>query len=225
MKTNLMEGGAKEEDIVYACIPDEDDIDMPVGGITEKGVFKAHLDKKYNQLEIDPYSCFMFAVYQALSNFTGQDIPYSLMKYTFGRLKTDKKFTPGVGGKMIDGINYALEDYNLHFGDAIKAKVVPLTEGNIIESLKAKSPMITGIYYSKTYFADEQNDGDAWISDIGSIGKMGHLISIIKLNNTGYDTLVKFEENYVGVVKFDIIGVDFNLFRNLFFKTGAQLYR
>ena len=119
---------------------------------------------------------------------------------------------------MIDGMNYAIEAYNSAYCDTIKCAVVPLTIGTITEALKASSPMVCFIRYSNSYFSDEQNDGDAWITHVESIGTKGHCVQIVKVN-TNDDVLVKYLENYTGKVKFDIIGVDFNKFRSLFGNT------
>lgn len=123
---------------------------------------------------------------------------------------------------MIDGVEYALRAYNTAHSTSIKYKCVPLTPGSIIDALRGNSPMVTGIHYSKSYFGDEQ-DGDAWITNIESIGTMGHLIAIVKIN-TNDDVLVKFQENYEGKLKYNIIGVDFLKFRKLFFNTGCYFF-
>ena len=210
--------------IVFSAIQEDENEELPVWGEYEKGVFKAFKEKKYNQINIDPYSCFLVAPFQAISNFTENDISYDLMKNTFDKLRKDSKFTPKVGGKISDGMEYAVRAYNEEYKDNLKFKKVPLTVQNIIEALKTTSPIVCAINYSKSYFSDEQKDGDAWINKIESIGKMGHCIQIVKIN-TQDDILIKYLENYTGYLKYDIIGCDFTKFRELFGSNGWILYR
>lgn len=207
-------------DEVYSCIPD--DSGEILGGDYEKWVFKAFKEKKYNQLEVDPRSCFVVSPFQAISNFTGKYIWYDLMRSTFSRLKNDGKFVEWVGGKMTDGMEYAIRAYNNAFEDTLKYKVIPLTVNSIVESLKNGSPVVCFIKYSKTTFKDEADN--AWIDSVESIWDMGHCIQIIKLN-TQDDILGKYLENYSGKIKNDIIGFDFTKFRKLFGNTGLQIYR
>lgn len=208
-------------DFVFSCLPTYDD--ELLWWDYEKGIFKAFNDKKWNQLEVDPYSCFVFSPFQAIANFTNTDIDYEMIRTTLSCLERDGKFTHGVWWRMIDWVQYAVNAYNTAHNDTIKYNLVSLTVGTIIDALKWWSPMITGIHYSKTTFWDEQ-EWDAWINNIDSIGNMGHCISIVKINTLD-DILVKYEENYDWKLKYSIIWVDFTKFRKLFFNTGCYLYR
>lgn len=53
----------------------------------------------------------------------------------------------------------------------------------------------------------------------GTTGKNGHCITIVKLN-TMDDILIKFAENYNGILKYQIIMTNFVEMRSLFFNTG-----
>ena len=197
-------------------------IDEPLSGAlladTPKGIYKAFQNIMYNQKLIDEYSCTLVWPFTALSNYTGNQIPLTVQQEGLQRYVKSGLFTPWVGGKMTDGATIALDVYNSYFGTKIQINVVPLNADTIRTALESGSPINTGIYYWPSYFSNEQDDG-VIENTAGTTGKNGHCITIVKLN-TMDDILIKFAENYNGILKYQIIMTNFVEMRSLFFNTG-----
>ena len=197
----------------------DEEIEQPLGADeVPKGIRKCYNDFLYDQTQIDAYSCTVVATYTALSNLSEKAVPYSLMKKSLDRMAKDGKFKPGFGALLSDGVKYALEDFNAEFRTKYKANRIYLSASSIYNAL-GKSPVVTGVKYGKGFVADTQDN--AWID--GSLetvkGSQGHAITIVKIN-TEDDHLVKFANSYAGKLAKNVVGVDFEKYRTLFFNTG-----
>lgn len=113
----------------------------------------------YNQLECDAYACTYVGSITAISNLTGKELPLDELKAGFEKFRTGGKFTPGYGALGIDGADAALDTYNSYFGTHIEKVQVPLNEETMYTALNSGSPICTAIRYGKSYFKNEQDDG------------------------------------------------------------------
>lgn len=152
----------------------------------------------YNQLNVDPYACTIVATFTAISNLLNvrfsYQISYQNMINVLNNMKADGKFTSKVGAYLQDAIDYSLVEIEKQCGKKVKSHKILLTLPAVLEGLK-HSCVVTGIKYGKGYVQDEQDN--ARVDNIGSIGAQGHAVSFCKAN-TEQDHLVKFIENYDG---------------------------
>lgn len=209
-----------EEPIVLSAT--EDEIAGGVDGEVEKGVFKCFNNKLYNQKIVDAFSCTLVSAFTALSNGKNVDVPVELMQEAFKEYHDSGKFTPWVWGSLVNGAEFALKHFNRHFGTNVKYECLPFTIQNGINAIKWGFPFTSWIKYGKEYFKDEQDDATIQAGE-GVVGNNGHAIAFVKIN-TMDDQLVKFTENYHGLLKYDIILADFVKNRDLFFRTMIRFY-
>lgn len=190
--------------------------------VSEKGVFKAFQNHMYNQLDVDPYSCTLVSAFTALANAKDKKAPVNIVQEAFKDYVASGKFKAGYGWSLADGAYYATKHFNEWAGTAVKVELVPFTMQNVIASLKMGFPCVSGIKYGPAYFKNEQDDGiiqsGEWVT-----GNNGHAIAFVKANTVD-DQLIKFVENYDGVLKFQIIYTDFQKNRDLFFQSMVRFY-
>lgn len=189
--------------------------------IVPKVVKKQFSNIMLNQLETDPVSCTLYSTWNVLGNLTGKTLSAEVRKETFDRMVSDGKMRPGFGALLDDGMRYALDAFNSHFGTSYKPTKILLSENSILSALD-HSGIATGIKFSSKYFDDEQSDGrvESPISEIS--GNAGHSISIIKANTTdpsiGFQ--FKIQENYAGRLVYNVIYFkDFQTYAPMFFRT------
>lgn len=168
----------------------------------------------YNQLEIDPCACFYVSSFTALSNNYGITIGYDDIRAGFEELKAEGNFTQWVGWYASKGAEKACQVFNRVTGKNVKWKSIPFNIQNILKSLKNGSNFVFGIKYGSWYFQNEQNDGIVQ-NEANTIGKSGHLVCWVKAN-TKDDHLIKFAEQYHGLIKKEVILVDINEMSALF---------
>ena len=206
------------------CIED-DSACFEAGWQVEQGIFKSFNDIIYNQLNVDPCSCFLVWPFTALSNFAKKQVWYDVMIKALRELKETGKFTPWVGWMLSDGVSMATKYYNSATGSNIKFKQIVLNDENVIASIKSGSMVSTGIKYWPEYFKAEQwtwiIKNAPWI-----VGNYWHCINFGKANTTDAEVWMqnKMIENYLDVLKFNIIYVQLNNPRSLFFNSGFSYY-
>lgn len=168
------------DDIVCGAIESTNPTDFTIEVLPSRGKWKR---KWIDQRAIDPYSCFYSASWAACMD--AYDLsPEELSKakdkagYGFAKLKADGKFTPGVGGKMADGVDYARREWNLLFPDKPVASY-RMTTLDLMFSLaiiRGWAPLI-GWYPSKEKVEDMADDGIVQ-GDTRDAKSYGHLVRI-----------------------------------------------
>ncbi len=217
---------ANTEEVVCGTI-EEDENEMISGGFVEKGIFWGGAggggtpvtfhNRFFNQKEIDPYSCFYVAHYTALANNYNVEIPLSVIKDGWADLVANGGFTPGRGGRASVGAKFAVKHFNKYTGKNVEAITIPFNAENFVKALKSGSNFVFWIKYGSGYSKNEQDDGQIQ-NTAGTIGENGHLVCGVKANTLD-DHLMKFAEQYYGLLKHDIILVDVNKVPGLFQNT------
>lgn len=115
---------------------------------------------------------------------------------------------------MSDGTFYALKHFNQYTLMNVRSVMVPFSIENITTALKSGSDFVFGLKYGSEFAKNEQDNGilenTNWLT-----WDNGHLVCGIKAN-TMDDLLVKYSENYHGVLKYDIILMDIAKYPKLF---------
>lgn len=181
-----------------------------------------HTQIQYNQLEVHPMSCTIFASAGAISDLTGYRFTQSQFQQLVAAAKQDD-FSDYDGWYIYKAVDLVRNWWKREKDDSLVSYLVDLNTSDLTEVLKKGYSVVTGYRGNSQYNEDVGVDG---ILDNLSIGNTtyGHAIRLIQdRNDPNYARVII--DNYVGSQAFNIYRIRVKDFpqlvnRSIFYSSG-----